>query len=110
ILVALVAAAKADGHVDERERALIHDEIGKLSQDSELQAWFDAELAQPLDPALVAPAASTPEPASDTYRASLLAVAEQNFMERAYLDALARQLKLEPQLKSSLEKQIDGIA
>ncbi len=110
ILVALVAAAKADGHIDERERTLIHDEIGKLSQDSELQSWFDSELARPLDPAAVAASATSPELASEMYLASLLLVDEQSFMERAYLDELARQLKLDPQLKASLEKQIDGIA
>ena len=108
ILVALVAAAKADGHIDERERALIHDEIGKVSQDTELQAWFDTELARPLDPALVAASAKTPELASEMYLASLLLVDEQSYMERAYLDELARQLKLDPQLKASLEKQIEG--
>ena len=108
ILVALVAAAKADGHIDERERALIHDEIGKLSQDTELQAWFDTELARPLDPALVATSAKTPELASEMYLASLLLVDEQSYMERAYLDELARQLKIDPQLKSILERQIEG--
>ena len=40
ILKALVAAAKADGHVDERERQLIEEELGKLAQDGELQSWL----------------------------------------------------------------------
>jgi uncharacterized membrane protein YebE (DUF533 family) len=35
-----------------------------------------------------------------------MAADEQNFMERAYLDELARQLKLDPVLKSKLEQQI----
>ena len=35
ILKALVAAAKADGHVDERERELIEGEFSKLASDSE---------------------------------------------------------------------------
>ena len=39
ILKALVAAAKADGHVDERERALIEGEFTKLDNDQELQHW-----------------------------------------------------------------------
>jgi uncharacterized membrane protein YebE (DUF533 family) len=40
------------------------------------------------------------------YLASLMAADEQNFMERAYLDELARQLKLDDALKSRLEQQI----
>jgi len=90
ILKALVAAAKADGHIDERERALIEGEFTRLDNDQELQHWLHAELNKPLDPADVARAAGTPE----------------NFMEKAYLDELARQLKLEPGLKLELEKQV----
>jgi uncharacterized membrane protein YebE (DUF533 family) len=39
------------------------------------------------------------------YLASLLMVDEENFMERAYLDELARQLKLDPSFKLELERQ-----
>ena len=38
------------------------------------------------------------------YLASLLVVDEESFMERAYLDELARQLKLPPDLKLQLEQ------
>ncbi len=106
ILKALVAAAKADGHVDERERALIEGEFTKLDSDSELQSWLHAELNKPLDPADVARAAATPEIAAEMYIASVMLVDEENFMEKAYLDELARQLKLDPGLKAELEKQV----
>ncbi|MDD0975353.1 tellurite resistance TerB family protein [Pseudomonas fontis] len=106
ILKALVAAAKADGHVDERERALIEGEFVKLSSDQELQHWLHAELNKPLDPADVARAASTPEMAAEMYIASVMLVDEEHFMERAYLDELAKQLKLDPALKAELEKQV----
>lgn len=106
ILKALVAAAKADGHVDERERALIEGEFTKLDSDRELQQWLHAELNKPLDPTDVARAASTPEMAAEMYIASVMLVDEENFMEKAYLDELARQLKLEPGLKVELERQV----
>ncbi|NMZ15539.1 MULTISPECIES: tellurite resistance TerB family protein [Pseudomonas] len=106
ILKALVAAAKADGHVDERERALIEGEFTKLDNDRELQHWLHTELNKPLDPADVARAADTPEMAAEMYIASVMLVDEENFMEKAYLDELARQLKLEPGLKVELEKQV----
>ena len=106
ILKALVAAAKADGHIDARERQVIEGEFTRVSQDVELQQWLHAELEKPLDPAEVARAASTPEIASEMYLASLMAADEQNFMERAYLDELARQLKLDDTLKLKLEQQI----
>ncbi|KAF1713011.1 tellurite resistance TerB family protein [Pseudoxanthomonas sacheonensis] len=106
ILKALVAAAKADGHIDARERQVIEGEFTRVNQDAELQQWLHAELEKPLDPAEVARAASTPEIASEMYLASLMAADEQNFMERAYLDELARQLKLDDALKLRLEQQI----
>ena len=74
--------------------------------DAELQQWLHAELEKPLDPAEVARAATTPEMASEMYLASLLAADEQSFMERAYLDELARQLKLDDALKLRLEQQL----
>lgn len=107
ILKALVGAAKADGHVDARERQLIEGELVKLTQnDAELQHWLQAELNKPLDPADIARAASTPEMAAEMYVASVLMVDEEHFMERAYLEELARQLKLDPALKSELEAQV----
>nr|WP_319527441.1 tellurite resistance TerB family protein [Pseudomonas laurentiana] len=106
ILKALVAAAKADGHVDERERALIEGEFVKLTPDQELQHWLHAELNRPLDPADVARSASTPEMAAEMYIASVMLVDEAHFMERAYLDELARQLRLDPALKQALEAQV----
>jgi uncharacterized membrane protein YebE (DUF533 family) len=105
ILRAVIGAAKADGHIDERERVLIDGEVERITDDSELKRWFDQELAKPLDPADVARSAATPEIAAEMYLASLVMVDDQNFMERSYLEELARQLKLDPALKAELEAQ-----
>ena len=106
ILQALVAAAKADGHIDAREREAIEGEFTRIDPDSELQQWLHAELEKPLDPGEVARAATTPEIASEMYLASLLAADEQNFMERAYLDELARQMGIDEALKLKLQQQL----
>lgn len=106
ILKALVAASKADGHVDAKERQLLDQELGKFSNDMELRRWFESELNKPLDPAEVARAAKTPEMAAEMYIASVLMVDDENFMERSYLEELARQLKIDPALKGELEAQI----
>lgn len=105
ILRALIAAAKADGHIDTRERELIEGEFTRLNGDEDVQRWLHAELEKPLDPAEVAQAAATPEIASEMYLASLLAADEQSFMERSYLDELARQLGIDDALKQQLQKQ-----
>jgi uncharacterized membrane protein YebE (DUF533 family) len=105
ILKALIAAAKSDGHLDERERALIDAEMVRLQTDASERAWLTAELQRPLDPAEVARSATTPELATEMYLASLLVIDDSSFMERAYLDELARQLKLPAALQAELEKQ-----
>lgn len=106
ILRALVAASKADGHIDARERETIEGEFVRIGADPAMREWLHAELEKPLDPAEVARAATSPELAAEMYLASLLAVDEQSFMERAYLDELARQLGIDDSLKARLEAQV----
>ncbi|KPF49343.1 hypothetical protein IP87_05755 [beta proteobacterium AAP121] len=103
MLKALIAAAKADGHMDERERGLVHAELQRIEADAATRAWVDAELARPVEPAEVAAAATGPEMAAEIYLASVLVVDQTTTMERAYLDALARELRLAPTLKADLE-------
>jgi len=105
MLLAMIAAAKSDGHLDERERGVIEAELARLDADPVIRNWFEDQLRRPLDPAEVALAATTPELASEMYLASLLVVDENSFMERAYLDELARQLRLPEGLKEALEEQ-----
>ena len=66
---------------------------------------MDQELKKPLDPAAIASAATTPEMATEMYLASVLIVDEENFMERAYLQELAKQLRLEPGLQTEITNQ-----
>jgi uncharacterized membrane protein YebE (DUF533 family) len=105
MLGAMVAAAKADGHLDDRERGLLEAELTRLEADPPTRRWLEDELRRPLDPAEVARAAATPELAAEMYLASLLVADETSFMERAYLDELARQLRLPEGLKVELERQ-----
>ena len=110
VLKALVAAAKSDGHVDARERELIEQELARLNRDDPaLQQWLREELEKPLDPIDVAAAATSPEVAAEMYLASLLVVDAQSFMEKAYLDELAKRLGLDEALKQRLEAQVAGL-
>lgn len=110
VLTAMIGAAKADGHIGPEERQLLETELAKLSSDAQDRSWLENELARPLDPANVAQAAKTPEMAAEMYLASLLVVDDESYMERAYLDELARQLKLPPDLKVQLEQHVKTAA
>jgi uncharacterized membrane protein YebE (DUF533 family) len=110
LLRAIVAAAKSDGHLDEHERARVEAEMNRQIEagggDAPLRQWLDAELRRPVEPAEVAAGVSSPEAAAEVYLASVLMVDQASFMERAYLDALARELRLAPGLQRELEAQV----
>jgi uncharacterized membrane protein YebE (DUF533 family) len=94
VLQSMIAAAKADGHLDERERGRVEVELRRIEADVGRRRWFEDELRKPRAPAEVARAAGSPEIASEMYLASLLVADDTSFMESAYLDELA----LQPQL------------
>jgi uncharacterized membrane protein YebE (DUF533 family) len=106
VLRALIAAAKADGRIDDAEKHLISSEIGKHTDDPQLQQWLDAEVAKPLDPDEVAQAANgDPAVAAEMYLASVMLVDDQQDAERSYLDELAAALQIDPDLQVHLEQQ-----
>ncbi len=109
LLKAMVAAAKCDGHFDDRERVLVETELRCSERDPAVRAWFEAELRQPVNAADVAAGASTPELAAEVYLASLLVVDASSVQERAYLDALALALRLDVGLQRQLEARASAV-
>ncbi|MEJ5904464.1 tellurite resistance TerB family protein [Pseudomonas kermanshahensis] len=110
ILRALIAAAKADGRIDEQEEQLIYAEIKRHTSDPQLQQWLDDEVSKPLDAAEVAQSAQDPAMAAEMYLASVMLVDDQQAAERAYLDELASALQIDPTLQVHLEQQAKGAA
>lgn len=106
ILKAMIGAAKADGHVDEEEMARIEQALTEMGADDRVRQLVHQELHKPLDPAEIARLATSPQQASEIYLASLIVADEQNFMEKAYLQELAKQLNLDPEVTHQLEAQL----
>ncbi|MGR5434616.1 tellurite resistance TerB family protein [Vibrio owensii] len=106
ILKAMIGAAKADGHVDEQEMARIEQALTEMGADDHVRQLVNQELHKPLDPAEIARLATSPQQASEIYLASLIVADEQNFMEKAYLQELAKQLNLAPEVTHQLEAQL----
>jgi uncharacterized membrane protein YebE (DUF533 family) len=103
LLKAMIAAAKADGHIDPSESASIRDAVQRMNLDEEIRLMMEAELERPLSAADVAAAADSPEAAAEIYLASLFVIDTQDSTERAYLNDLARALGLDPSLARQLE-------
>lgn len=107
IIKSMIAAAKADGHVDSDEMERIESTLKQAGADQQLQQLIHNELNKPLDPSEIARLAQSPQQASEVYLASLIVVDEQNFMEKAYLQELAKQLNLSSEITFQLEQQLN---
>jgi uncharacterized membrane protein YebE (DUF533 family) len=110
LLKAMIAAAKADGHVTPDERARIDGQLANLGLENEAAALIAAELDAPLDVDRIAALAGSDAEATQIYAVSLLAIDPDNADEKAYLAALARRLNLDPALVDSLHAQAAKLA
>lgn len=102
LLQAMVAAAKADGHVTPEERIRIDTQLDTLGLGPEASAMIAAELDSPLDAGRIAALARNEEEATEIYAASLLTVDPNGAAEKGYLAMLAARLNLDAGLVAHL--------
>ena len=103
-LRATIAAAKADGQIDQNEMDRI---LGHRDADDATAAerqFVLEEIRKPLDPADLAKGVRSPAQAAEVYAASLLAIDIDSETEREYLRALASALRLDPGVVSFLQR------
>jgi len=91
---AMIAAAKADGHIDANERANIMDKVQAVDLGSEAEAFIANELANPVDIDDLVAAARTEEQKVELYTATRITIDPDTRAERGYLDLLAGRLGL----------------
>lgn len=108
LIVAMIAAAKADGHIDAEERGRIYERLESGGLDAEEVAFLQRELQAPLDMDRLVRAAVNKETAVEIYAASLLAIRADTPAERGYLAMLAGRLGLEPALVQTIEATVAG--
>ncbi|MDF0698301.1 tellurite resistance TerB family protein [Rhizobium sp. MC63] len=108
LIRAMIAAAKADGHIDAAERALIMDKITAADVSGEAAAFIERELASPTDIDALVAAAVTEEQRVELYTASRLTIDPDSRAERGYLDLLAGRLGLADQLVDHIEATVSS--
>ncbi len=106
LVSAMIAAANADGHIDQEEQSFIFEKVGELPLDAEDKGFVFDALANPPSLQDIAGMAQGPEQAAELYLASRLAIDPDHPMERAYLEALASRLSLPADLVAHLESQV----
>ena len=100
---AMIAAARADGHIDEAERARIADRLHLSGIGEEAEAFLLSELDKPIDLDGLVAAAQTDAQKVELYTASRIAIEPNTHAERGYLDLLAGRLKLPDALVDHIE-------
>ncbi|KQZ86971.1 hypothetical protein ASD64_05785 [Mesorhizobium sp. Root157] len=105
---AMIAAAKADGRIDDEERRKIGDKLSLSGLDSDAEAFLKAELDAPLDLDKLVAAAQTDAQKVELYTASRLAIDPDTRAERGYLDLLAGRLGLPDALVEHVEATVSA--
>ncbi len=103
LLKAMIAAAKADGHIDKKEIAAIDEQIEKLNLSSEVANLLKQEIDKPLDVKDIAALAENSAIAAEIYLVSAIVTDKENSMEKAYLEELAKAMKLPDALVTQLQ-------
>ncbi|CAM3123344.1 Inner membrane protein YebE [Klebsiella spallanzanii] len=108
LIMALVFAAKSDGHIDERERASIEEQLRAANIDVQGRVLIDRALALPLDPQRLAQGIGSEQEALEVYYISCAVIDIDHFMERSYLNALGEALKLPQEVREDIERDIQA--
>jgi len=105
----MIAAAKADGHIDDQERRRIADKLSLSGINEDAQKFLADELAAPLDLDAIVASAKTEEQRLELYTASRLAIEPDSRAERGYLDLLAGRLSLPDALVDHVEATVSSV-
>lgn len=106
LILALVFAAKSDGHIDDRERAAIEQQLREAGVEEQGRALVAQAIEQPLDPQRLAQGIKNEEEALELYFLSCAAIDIDHFMERSYLNALGDALKIPAEVREGIEQDI----
>lgn len=104
ILRTMIAAAAADGTIDQNEAAAIQGQLGE--EDEEERAFIENELNNPATPDQLAAGVSGPQEAAQVYTAALLTVTLDSPEESRFLKQLALALKLDAQTIAALHQTV----
>lgn len=106
LILALVFAAKSDGHIDDKERAAIEQQLREAGVEEQGRALIAQAIEQPLDPQRLASGVKNEEEALELFFLSCAAIDIDHFMERSYLNALGDALKIPQDVREGIEQDL----
>ena len=105
LIKAMIAAAKADGHIDAEEQQRIFNAVEQMNLDHQMKGLVFDLLRQPIFIEELAHGAVTIEQKTEVYLASCLAINSDHPSEKAHLDKLAQALQLPAGLPEEVRRQ-----
>jgi len=105
---AMIAAANADGHIDEQERKKIADKLALSGIDAEAEQFLNDEIARPQSIDQLIAAAQTDAQKVELFTVARLTIEPDTRVERGYLDLLAGRLKLPDALIDHIEATVSA--
>lgn len=108
LIRAMIAAANADGKIDDTERRNIMSRLDSAGAGNEERRIVEQELANPQSMDALVRAVNDPETAEQVFMASLIAVDGDNPSEQHYLQYLATRLNIQPQRMQELRAAVQG--
>jgi uncharacterized membrane protein YebE (DUF533 family) len=99
----MVAAAAADGRIDEAERSRIVKGLTEAGIDPDASRWLETEMASPADVEELAAGVNDPEKAAQVYAAARIAIDPDTIQEREFLHQLAEALDLDPAVRTQID-------
>lgn len=109
MLRGMIAAAAADGQIDDAEKKAILGNAQSQGMDQNTINFLNHEVANPADAATLAAEVQGPEQATALYTACLLAIDVNNRQERRFMDDLAEALGLDEQLVEQIQASTEGV-
>ncbi|RJT21372.1 tellurite resistance TerB family protein [Buttiauxella izardii] len=106
LVMALVFAAKSDGHIDDKERQIIEQQLRDAGIEGPGRNLIQQAIDQPLDPQRLVQGVNNEEEALELYFLSCAAIDIDHFMERSYLNALGDALKIPQDVREGIEKDL----
>lgn len=106
IIRTMIAAAAADGRIDDREYMRIVDAAGGPAASPEAKAFLEQELRRPATAASLAASVTSAEEALQIYTAARVAIDSDSASETGFLAELAAALGIDP----DLARQVDATA
>ncbi|WP_411992468.1 tellurite resistance TerB family protein [Agarivorans sp. DSG3-1] len=105
LIKAMIAAAKADGHIDDAEQQRIFEAVEQMALSDEAKATLFQLMRQTITIEELANGVDSIEQKSELYLVSCIAINVDNSAEQAHLDGLAYALRLPFDLAEQLQKQ-----